>query len=366
MYKLIKNNILKTFVVLAFVGLVGFIPKSNVYAYGTLTSGTFDTPPDESELAEGYVVYKDGEKYTVDEKGGFSGLGGVVCGKGSVLPNNTYTSYLILNEAGKKHTSFTSEDPNVATIDENNIYCNNIGYIKVTLDNNIVVPASDHFALDYIIRVYDVQIENEQYRQQIIKTIDQAMLAWASGRVDIPMGMNEDTVDKLSYAFLTGQPVPAALGVELSSETNLPESDVNLIKASISDADKVAGYYDISLSIADGGTIEELVDDIRVAIKLPNNLPDADAGFKRTFYIVRIHNGAATKLSAFVDGDNIEFDSDSFSSYALVYNDTFSDPNTGEMYVNNKSVKQCLFIFPSLIIVTIGFWIKYIRRKQTK
>ena len=87
---------------------------------------------------------------------------------------------------------------------------------------------------------------------------------------------------------------------------------------------------------------------------------------KRTFYIVRIHNGAATKLSAFVDGDNIEFDSDSFSSYALVYNDTFSDPNTGEMYVNNKSVKQCLFIFPSLIIVTIGFWIKYIRRKQTK
>ena len=297
------------------------------------------------------------------EMSGFSGLGGVVCGKGSILPNNEYASYLNLYGVSKKYVSFISENPNVATIDGNNIYCNDIGYIIVTLDNNIVVPTSRHHTMDYVIRVYDVQIENEQYRQQIIKTIDQAMLAWASGRVDIPMGMDEDTVDKLSYAFLTGQPVPAALGVELSSETGLPESDVNLIKATISGEDKIAGYYDINLSIADGGTIDELVDDIRVAIKLPNDLPDVNAGLKRSFYIVRVHNGAAAKLPVFVDGDNIEFDSNSFSSYALIYNDTVSAPNTGEMYTNNEGAEQYLSTFiPALIVIAISLGKKHINR----
>lgn len=96
---------------------------------------------------------------------------------------------------------------------------------------------------------------------------------------------------------------------------------------------KVAKYLDISVNvkikldeIPEGkvvGNLEELKEKLTFTVAIPTNLPKVEAGYSRTYYIIRNHDGVVEILETKVteDGKSLNFDSDKFSTYAIAYVD---------------------------------------------
>ena len=98
-------------------------------------------------------------------------------------------------------------------------------------------------------------------------------------------------------------------------------------------------YIDISVFKTIGSNPQTKVAEtkgmIKISIKLPENLKNTDATKKREYYIVRVHDGVATKLdTVYNEADGtLTFASDKFSTYAIVYKDTVINnvaPSTGD------------------------------------
>ena len=70
--------------------------------------------------------------------------------------------------------------------------------------------------------------------------------------------------------------------------------------------------------------------DIKVTIRIPSELLNYDATKNRKYKIIRLHNGEVTVLTGEFDKATGEFafETDRFSTYAIVYNDTPIDPGT--------------------------------------
>ena len=63
--------------------------------------------------------------------------------------------------------------------------------------------------------------------------------------------------------------------------------------------------------------------DINLSIDIPQNLINENEGVTRSYQIIRVHDGAAETLDAQYDAEtkSLTFNTDRFSTYALVYKD---------------------------------------------
>lgn len=122
-------------------------------------------------------------------------------------------------------------------------------------------------------------------------------------------------------------------------------------KAQIESAAKgytIGQYLDISLFkrlIVDGeaGELVQITgthDSITISVQVPDDLKNTDSSVTRTFWIVRNHDGAVDFLPTIYDAqtNSLTFETDKFSDYAIVYQDTVkttedtenSDENSNE------------------------------------
>ena len=89
-----------------------------------------------------------------------------------------------------------------------------------------------------------------------------------------------------------------------------------------------AKYFDISVVLKNKdtneeiATISELSNKISITIVLPKELCKVEKGYNRAYYIVREHDGKIEMLEAKLDGQSLTFETDKFSTYAVVYKDT--------------------------------------------
>lgn len=128
--------------------------------------------------------------------------------------------------------------------------------------------------------------------------------------------------------------------------------EVTDISASISDADKalieakkgnakVGMYLDIDLFKQIGNDAAQIVTNtngtVTISLKVPENLLNKDSSVTRTYQMIRIHNGVAEVIDCKFDASTgkISFETDAFSTYALVYSEKNNDvvPKTGETSV---------------------------------
>ena len=87
--------------------------------------------------------------------------------------------------------------------------------------------------------------------------------------------------------------------------------DINLLK-------QISGEDAVKVTQTPGGTV-------KIGFTIPAELQKSD----RTYKIIRIHDGVATVLDATVDGDyELTFETDRFSTYALVYTDGTTNTTT--------------------------------------
>lgn len=105
---------------------------------------------------------------------------------------------------------------------------------------------------------------------------------------------------------------------------------------------KIAQYMDLSVVLtayvngeeAASGAVSELSDKLEFTVSLSDDLKTVPGGYKRTYFVIRVHNGEVTRLPANVNQDGtVTFATDKFSTYALAYEDTavpLTTPATGD------------------------------------
>lgn len=160
------------------------------------------------------------------------------------------------------------------------------------------------------------------------------------------LGENSDEIQKVK----NGSTLLVYLKVENADES-APEDDKKKIeeKAKDNSDSKIAQYIDLSLYMQidddDPQPISNLNNNrILVRISIPENFRlstsseaneeitesenlKVSAVTERKFYIARVHNGETDLLETTTDGDDIIFETDRFSTYALLYSDTESGSN---------------------------------------
>jgi hypothetical protein len=105
-------------------------------------------------------------------------------------------------------------------------------------------------------------------------------------------------------------------------------TDKALTENAIPDNYNLVGYLDITLwKQITGNNAVKVTNVPNGTVKVALTVPDAYQSTGRTYKIVRVHDGAATLLSTTLDSTTykLTFDTDKFSSYALIYTDTATD-----------------------------------------
>ena len=162
-----------------------------------------------------------------------------------------------------------------------------------------------------------------------------------TGALDIPA---TELVDKLLTKEEEKQVAAGVnISVELSVEDiskNVSAADKALIEKAL-DKNTVGLYLDITLfkklDNAEPVKITNTNGAVTVTLVVPENLRNTDGNVVRTYQIVRVHNGKAELLDTVYDAKTgkLSFQTDRFSTYALVYTDaklaqTPANPYTGD------------------------------------
>lgn len=141
--------------------------------------------------------------------------------------------------------------------------------------------------------------------------------------------------------------------------------DEDIVKAL--NGDKAIGLYSIEYIIYDNSdnplaNVTDLNEPLEISLNIPDDLPELAEGYVRKFYVVRKHQDATTGeyqidiLPATIDGDQVKFKSDKFSTFVLAYADveeetlaseenteessksTASTPDTGAATVGSQAI----------------------------
>lgn len=131
-----------------------------------------------------------------------------------------------------------------------------------------------------------------------------------------------DIGTEIKNAIKAGKAIGTQLDLKSVSESSLSEAELTAIKE-LAGNDNIALITDISIDMnIDGSKVANIT-------KLPNNItitmdiPTALQSGNRNFSVIRIHNGKAEILPTTViaGGTKVSFQTDRFSTYALIYSD---------------------------------------------
>ena len=149
---------------------------------------------------------------------------------------------------------------------------------------------------------------------------------------------SEEKAD-IEDAINNGEDVKVDVYLEIKDISDaISPSDKEKIKASTTNADNIE-YFDISvfkeISISgqsQGATsIHELTTPLKLTIGVPKSFPAVADGYKRTYVVLRLHDGSVTVLPTTLNADGtLSFETDKFSTYALAYTDTKKEEVTTE------------------------------------
>lgn len=164
-----------------------------------------------------------------------------------------------------------------------------------------------------------------------------------------PIGASDDTT-----VAVDEKEIKDILDVKEMDSSTISKEDSELFKKAMEDKYKVAGFYDINLfkGINDDLKFEEVLetsDKVKITLNIPTTLSKVEDGYKRTYYVIRLHNGKTDILDVtLIDDDKVSFETDKFSSYALAYTDEKVE-NTTQIENPNTSDEALIYGIVSLI-----------------
>lgn len=127
------------------------------------------------------------------------------------------------------------------------------------------------------------------------------------------------------------------LTVDKLNESEVTSKEKELINNVINTDSELGFYLDINLFKVIGNndpvSISDLDSKIKITITIPEELKGMDS-----YKIIRIHNNKVDILDTEVDGDKLTFETDCFSTYALIYTKAGIDANENDD--NNISINN--------------------------
>ena len=235
---------------------------------------------------------------------------------------------------------WTSKDESIAKIDNNMVKVVNPGMVDLvgrkgndfyTVHLTVVRPDSGI--------IEKVETETKNYANADFSSSDLNSI--------IPLTNEEQSLKE------SGKNVDVFLEVKDASETVAPE-EKNLIEEKLSSNEEIGTYLDVSLfkqvEGEEASKIEKTNGNIRVSLNVPDDLINKDNKIKRTYYILRLHDGVVDKLETNFDGKVLTFETDRFSTYALTYKDEVisgvNNPKTGD-----NIIKYMGILFGSIMLI---------------
>ena len=127
----------------------------------------------------------------------------------------------------------------------------------------------------------------------------------------------------------------------VNADNNAPQADKDAITKLVEnklEKGKVGLYIDLSLYKQIGDNKATKITNtngnkITISVDVPEKLKNNDKNINRMFYVVRVHDGKAEFLTDGTTENTLLFETDRFSTYAIVYNDVAveGNPKTGDI-----------------------------------
>ena len=158
--------------------------------------------------------------------------------------------------------------------------------------------------------------------------------------------------------------------------TDVSDSLSSDIKSTMKDTATKAGftignqYLDISLYIGDKA-ITTTSDKVKITINVPESMINTDSKIKRTYYVIRYHDGKVSSIDGTFDekAKTFTFETDKFSAYALAYKDEkvsedTTKPSSSESA--NTGVQSNIGFYAGLIVVAMLGIVVLIKRRKSE
>jgi len=142
-----------------------------------------------------------------------------------------------------------------------------------------------------------------------------------SGTSDVAIKTDKtDLGSEIKSAIAAGTPIGTQMDLKSVSEESLPEAELKAIKE-LAGNGNIALFTDISIGMTIGGNPVANITKLPDMIDITMDIPAALQSGNRSFSVIRMHDGKAEILPATViaGGTKIKFQTDKFSTYALVY-----------------------------------------------
>lgn len=164
-------------------------------------------------------------------------------------------------------------------------------------------------------------------------------------------------IDALKEAFAAGETIEVSLAKPTTIST-VDDAVSSTMEAELPANTTGARYLDINVLVSAGdktfGNLTEVGSALTVSVDVSDD-SEVASGYTRTYYVVRLHDGVAERLSTTYDADSkvVSFDSDKFSTYLIAYEDTktsssISAPDSG---FNTKNVAGSSASYATLILL---------------
>ncbi|MBE5970761.1 MAG: hypothetical protein E7242_11080 [Lachnospiraceae bacterium] len=175
------------------------------------------------------------------------------------------------------------------------------------------------------------KVINNQSNDKLVTEVEAIVDRIKKG--EIPEGVSEQLAQAILEAINDGKDIDVEMTVTAVNPEDIKD-EAKAIAGLVTNTENIAGYYDIKVAVSiDGevkGFITKFADGVLISLPEPEGLPPLAAGYERVFSLIRIHDGVATKLPAELKDGVINGYSDSYSIYALVYEDVKATPQTGD------------------------------------
>lgn len=166
--------------------------------------------------------------------------------------------------------------------------------------------------------------------------------------LDSSLKANKELNKKVEEARKEGKDVKVTVSIEKIDDKDIKNEDKEKMLAVVSEDGTVYQYLDISVLVSvdnsELGKITNLTDKMKFSIKITEDLVKEG----RKFFILKLHDGKVEKIEAVLNGTNLEFETDEFSTFALAYEDVKEEvkddvsqdgekdetPKTGAIYVS--------------------------------
>lgn len=157
------------------------------------------------------------------------------------------------------------------------------------------------------------------------------------------------------------------------SKTTPTAEDKKLVEAQLNSTNKIAMYLDLGVKVsikdADGTVIgsdvalSETGTPVQFTVALDDSFINTNNTVDRTYQVVRIHEGKVDVLPATFDPETktITFESDKFSTYALMYTDT---PKTSKTPVTSDDGNVALYAGMGVIALAAVVAMIFFKKKN--